>query len=105
MGSYLDIPDGVASLPNRTLRSMLQGLEDEERLLSRRRRLLHDRIDQRQVRQDDRAAFDCDLLGALQDEEGRLSERRLHLHQRIAELRVEVGHRRRSLRANLTLVQ
>jgi predicted nucleic acid-binding Zn-ribbon protein len=106
MGIHADAPEGLASLSNRTLRSMLDGLEEEERVLSRRRRLLHDRIDELQGRQGDRPGHDPDTLGSLQYNESRLSERRLHLHQRIAELRIEIGQRRRSLAGpSLTLVE
>jgi predicted DCC family thiol-disulfide oxidoreductase YuxK len=105
MGSYLVIPDGIASLSNKALVAMLRGLEEEERLLSHRRRLIHDRIDRLQLERADASEADLEPLEALQYQEARLSERRLQVHKRIAELRIEVGDRRRSLRANLTLVE
>jgi predicted nucleic acid-binding Zn-ribbon protein len=105
MSINAEVPDGLTSLSNRSVKNMLRGLEEEERVLSGRRRHLHDRIDQLRVRQDDPTGSSLDLLGELQYQEQRLSERRLLLHQRIAELRIEIGDRCRSLRTNLTLVR
>jgi hypothetical protein len=103
MSTHPHIPDGLASLSDETLKSTLESLEEEESLLSRRRRLLHKRIDQAQTRQTDPPDRRRDVLAELQEDESQLSERRLHLHRRIAELRIEIGDRSRRFRANLTL--
>jgi hypothetical protein len=104
MSIHVEHPHQLESLPNRVLLSLLRDLEEEERVLSSRRRVLHEQIDDSQAR-NDAPGPTADLLGSLQQEERELSERRLQLHLEISRFRIERGNRLRGLRAQLRVVE
>jgi hypothetical protein len=83
----------AARLPSAALTELIERIENEERILSKQRHLLHARIDSLQVRSGDTSEFAVELLASLQREERVLSDRRLHLHQQITELRLEQSRR------------
>ena len=89
--------DDVTALGDAELGILLKRLEREERLVSRRRTTLHNRIDF--VRAGGFASTDPthEQLSTLEAAEAELSEQRHALHRRIDELQAE--HSRRHLRA------
>ena len=86
--------DQLSELGDVELGVLLAQLEREERLVSKRRSTLHDRIDF--VRAGGYASADPaeEQLSALQATEHELSGRRRVLHQKIDELRAERSRRR-----------
>jgi hypothetical protein len=91
--SHLEKTHEATSLSSAALTDLIARVENEERILSKQRRLLHTRIDNWRVRAEDTSEFAADLLASLQREERVLSDRRLQLHQQITDLRVERSRR------------
>lgn len=82
-----------ATLPDADLDELLHALESEERLLSRRRNVLHDRIDFVGTGGAQNGAAESQMA-ALQVRERELAQHRRTLHVRIDALRLERGRRR-----------
>jgi hypothetical protein len=82
------------ALPDPELSALLEQLEREERIVSRRRNTLHDRIDFLRSGGFASASPDNDDLALLLDTERELSARRHVLHRQIDELRAERSRRR-----------
>jgi hypothetical protein len=87
------VPNDLGALTDAALVDLLQRAEAEEHRVSRRRRRLHERIDNVQVRSGDTPEVAAELRAALELEERALSARRLALHEQIIDLRVERSHR------------
>jgi len=86
--------EDMTAVPDVELRALLEQLEREEKTVSRRRNVVHDRIDF--VRSGGFASANpaTDDLAVLLDTERQLSERRQTLHLQIDELRAERSRRR-----------
>jgi hypothetical protein len=93
MSVLADFPDDLEPMGDGDLEALLESAEQEERLVSHRRRRMHTRLDGIAAYADTLPVTSAELLPALLQEEYELSERRLLLHQRITEIRLERGRR------------
>jgi hypothetical protein len=82
------------ALPERQLLELLDQLEREERRVSRRRNVLHERIEFLRAGGFASAKPESDDLALLLEHEHELSQRRHELHLQIDELRAERSRRR-----------
>lgn len=85
--------ENLSSLSHRELGVLLGELEREERVVSKRRSALHERISFVKAGGFASAEPDGEHLAALQKTEHEISERRRVLHRQIDHLRAELGRR------------
>lgn len=91
--------DEADSLSDEALAQLIHELEGEERSLSRRRAVLHDRIDFVRGGVASEIFAAGGQLEALSEREREVAEKRRLLHEQIDALRLERGRRRGSMPA------